>query len=355
MKNRTILLSAAAFAVANLSLVSIVPQTLAQQDPAGQSTGAGASGASDQSSGLSGSRSGTGAMSDVAQSDRDQINRTLAQAVKDAVQPGKFNDLVNCLCKQDRDRIQAQKPDTTQLDTTAKALGESWKSKFGQDFDISDEKASFASFVIMNGESAEARTAGATMGPGASSGGPSAGAPGSVSGGTSGAGTSGNASGGTSGGTSGGSSYGAGQSSQGQAQQASAQEGQKAHLMIPASHGLPEVTVNLVKEGGDWKLDIPDNIDANQLSQNLQNQLSQAQSMQSRWPSDQSRAQAAIAHHVILALEGKSASGTGAGGSSGTGSSGYGTGTSGSGTSGSSGTSGTGTDSGSNTGTGTGR
>ena len=48
----------------------------------------------------------------------------------------------------------------------------------------------------------------------------------------------------------------------------------------------------MVKEGGDWKLDIPDSIDANQLSQNLQTQLSQAQSMQSRWSSDQTRAQA---------------------------------------------------------------
>src|SRR5204863_4993705 len=79
-----------------------------------------------------------------------------------------------------------------------------------------------------------------------------------------------------------------------------------AHVIIPASHGLPEVTVNVIKENGDWKLDIPDSIDANQLAQNLQTQLSQAQSMQSRWSSDQTRGQAALCHRVLLAVAGKS-------------------------------------------------
>jgi hypothetical protein len=375
MKKRTILLATAAFAAANLSIISLIPQAFADDPSQPQQQQTGAASSSDQNSGgasagLSGSRSG--AMSDVAQADRDQINRTLAQCVKAAVQPNKFNDLVNCLAKADRDRIQAQKPDTNQLDQSTKALGDAWKSKFGQDFDITDEKQPFAAFMIMNGESAEARTAGATMGPGASAGstyggtsssgtgtsgasaGTSSGTSNSGAGASAGisgtgagasAGISSNGTSGTSGaaGTSGG-AY-SGTSGQGQAQQASAQEGQKAHVMVPASHGLPEVTVNLVKEGGDWKIDIPDSIDANQLSQNLQTQLQQAQSMQSRWPADQNRAQAALAHHVLLALEGRSSSASGAGSDNstggGTGTGAGSSGTSGTGTSGSSGTSGT--------------
>jgi len=393
MKTRTILLSAAALAALNLSAASFL---YAQQDPAKTSpdtsgnTNPGAAAASDQnqsstgSQGYRSSRAGMSGMSDVAQSDRDQIDRTLAQCVKAAVQPGKFNDLVNCLCRQDRDRIQAQKPDTAQLDQSARALGDSWKTKFGQDFDISDEKQAFTPFMIMSGESAEARTAGATMGPGASAGSTYGGTSGSsgastgisggtsggtgasagIAGGTSSSGTGTGASAGISGGSSGsgssgtasvtGDTTGTGASSSsnqpGQAQQASAQEGQRAHIMVPASHGLPEVTVNLVKEGGDWKIDIPDSIDANQLSQNLQSQLSQAQTNQSRWPSDQGRAQAALAHHVLLALEGRTSSAMGTGAGTGSNSN-YGTGA-GTGTGSSGSNSGTGTDTGS---TGTGR
>src|SRR5437868_5109753 len=86
----------------------------------------------------------------------------------------------------------------------------------------------------------------------------------------------------------------------GNAQPAAAQEGQKAHVMIPAKGSKPDVTVNLVKEGGDWKIDIPDTIDGKQLAQNLQTQLSRCQAKQAQWPSDQTQTQAGITHAVVL-------------------------------------------------------
>jgi hypothetical protein len=88
---------------------------------------------------------------------------------------------------------------------------------------------------------------------------------------------------------------------------------------IPASHGLPAVAVSLVREGGDWKINVPDTLTPQRLQDNLARHLEMANRQRDQWPADAKDAQQAIAHHVLLAIMdvsdagGAGAAGAGAG------------------------------------------
>ncbi|HEV7300103.1 MAG TPA: hypothetical protein VGN72_12110 [Tepidisphaeraceae bacterium] len=78
--------------------------------------------------------------------------------------------------------------------------------------------------------------------------------------------------------------------------------GNTATYTVPASNGMPATTLNLVKEGGEWKVDIADSIDAKTLHNNLNTQLSQVANMKDQWPEQEAQAQRILAHHVAMAL-----------------------------------------------------
>ena len=97
---------------------------------------------------------------------------------------------------------------------------------------------------------------------------------------------------------------------------------------FPAKNNLPELRVSLVKAqqgqgagegaregagaragegagaaaGGDWRIDIPDNLTANQIQQNLTNQIQQITQMKGQWPDDATEAQRIVSHRVMMAL-----------------------------------------------------
>jgi hypothetical protein len=85
---------------------------------------------------------------------------------------------------------------------------------------------------------------------------------------------------------------------------------------IPSSHGMPGVAVSLVREGGDWKINVPDTLTPQRLVENLARQLSMANQRREQWPEDAKQAQQAIAHHVMMAITDTDAAagGRGAGG-----------------------------------------
>jgi hypothetical protein len=96
---------------------------------------------------------------------------------------------------------------------------------------------------------------------------------------------------------------------------ASAAAGSMTHaqaMTVPASHGLPAVTLSVVKEGGDWKLNVPDSLTPERLQQNLARELSRCNDMKAQWPQDANEAQKALAHHVLLAIMDQDSSRTGA-------------------------------------------
>ena len=118
-------------------------------------------------------------------------------------------------------------------------------------------------------------------------------------------------------------------------------------MTIPASHGMPEVRVSLVKEGNDWKLSVPSTLTPERLQSNLSREIGKVNQEKSQWPTDAKEAERAVAHHVMLAImdqdsqqtghdrgagTDRNSSGTGAGSNRGTGagsSTGSGSGTSG--------------------------
>ena len=66
----------------------------------------------------------------------------------------------------------------------------------------------------------------------------------------------------------------------------SSSTGENMTITIPESHGVPEAKLNPVREAGDFKIDIPDNMDGQQLSQKLKEQVDQCLQMKDQWPQD---------------------------------------------------------------------
>jgi len=84
-------------------------------------------------------------------------------------------------------------------------------------------------------------------------------------------------------------------------------ENPKATGTIAASHNLPELTLNFVGEGGQWKLDIPDGVDAQKLHDNLKAALTDLQDS-SKWPADKVEATRAVSHRMLAAVMDKAGS-----------------------------------------------
>ena len=83
----------------------------------------------------------------------------------------------------------------------------------------------------------------------------------------------------------------------------------KATGTIPASHGLPELNLTFVGEGGKWRLDIPDSVDAQKLHDTLTTTLTALQDT-SHWPADKNDAYRAVSHHILAAVMDKAPTGT---------------------------------------------
>ena len=81
-----------------------------------------------------------------------------------------------------------------------------------------------------------------------------------------------------------------------------------AVVTLVASHGLPELKVNMIHEApGVWKIDVPDAVDGPRLQQNLIAHLNACLKMQSEWPADVNDAYRAVSHHVLMAIMNKPA------------------------------------------------
>jgi hypothetical protein len=285
--------------------------------------------------------------SQVSQSD---AGKALSQVTQAVLSQGGISNLGQSFSRQDQQRIGDLSQQAQQLDQTTQQLRQAFKDKYQKDLDMSAnaDQVFTSSFIQIGGAAGDrAQPAAGTVSPDAATG-TGTGASGAASSGTgatgaasdparaadtSSAGASGTASSGT--GATGAAASG-GLSSD-LAQPAAGQVGQRATITIPASHGAKETRVSLIQEGGQWKIDVPDNLDGKQLSQNLQQHLQMAAQAKDQWPADATQAQQAIAHHVLMAFAEPAAAGQSGQRGSGAGASG-GLGTSGTGSSGASGT-----------------
>jgi hypothetical protein len=296
-----------------------------QQPAAGQSTGAAA-----QPSDLSGRATAAGDQA-AAMASESEVRQTLAQTAQSVLDKDQIKNISQQFCQRDQDRLKDFKSD--QVSMAADQLKQAYKEKYQQDLDLSKNADQvFNSQFFRIGAGGEARTASERIGADATSAqkdaaGVGAAAREGVPAGDAAQATSPQNSG----------AAGAGAGAGAGAQVAAASAGPMIAVTIPASHDLPDTRLNLVKEGSSWKIDLPESIDAQQLSQRLSDHLQMATQMKDKWPADANEAARAISHHVFVALgsdsggaTGAGATGTGAGtGATGAGSTGTGAGTGG--------------------------
>jgi hypothetical protein len=77
------------------------------------------------------------------------------------------------------------------------------------------------------------------------------------------------------------------------------------NVMLPASHGLPELTIPMVKDNQAFRIDVPDQVAGEQLKQNLMNHLTEVGNMKDQWPANKLDAQRAFVHHIMMAVMNK--------------------------------------------------
>lgn len=79
----------------------------------------------------------------------------------------------------------------------------------------------------------------------------------------------------------------------------------KVNVVLPAGHGLPELTIPLIKHQMTWKIDVPDQMGGEQLKSGLMAHLNHFGGMKDKWEANELEAKRALAHHVFMALMNK--------------------------------------------------
>jgi len=218
---------------------------------------------------------------DAGKNDHSGILKPLGTATEAALTKNGFNDVVERLVDQDRNRIGKEgatdkKQNFDDLNAKVDALNQAWKAKYGEKFDLSRSKA-FANVATIAGEIKDPQAvANAWPVPAFSAA--------------------------------------AGEAVEAAAKQPGATDANKesnlekgrdvAIATIPASHDLPALHISLIQELGGWKIDVPNNISGQQLHDNLLKHVDHILSMQNQWPVDKDSASLMAAHHILMGVVG---------------------------------------------------
>lgn len=82
-------------------------------------------------------------------------------------------------------------------------------------------------------------------------------------------------------------------------------EGKQGTAIIKASHGMPDLTLTFVSQGGKWRLDVPDTATAEQLNQNLAAAVKELNKDPSTWPADKNDAVRLVSHKILAVVSGQ--------------------------------------------------
>jgi hypothetical protein len=187
---------------------------------------------------------------------------TLRDTVEDALTNNDLNKLVGQFTKADRDRIGKQS-DESLADLNA-AIGQfrrDWKAKYNQDFKLSDKEEVVygAPVSIQVGPQAEAGLASsATPAPDAAV-----------------------------------------------TKDAVKQANNTTTVTFPKSDAAPAVSLTLFNEGtvmNDYKVDVPDTLDAAALKASLIKHIGHIEGMKDQWPSDVNEASRIVSQHILKAI-----------------------------------------------------
>jgi hypothetical protein len=221
--------------------------------------------------------------------DRRGVLNTLDGIAQAALTKDGFDDLVERLVDQDRNRIGKDgftDKKFDQLNAKVEAIRDAWKTKYGDDFEIKNEaltKVVTATGEVEDGavvasawplqavsEAGDAAVTAASKQPAAAA--------------------------------------------ADRNEDANLEKGRDvAVIAIPASHGLPTVNLSLIQELQGYRVDIPNNITGQQLHDSLLKHLTHVSDMQAQWPANEQDAQLLVAHHIALGVYGVDADASRAG------------------------------------------
>lgn len=236
------------------------------------------------------------------------IRKTLSSITEAAIK-GKYDDVVERLADQDRNRVGKFDDDKrSELKDAQQRVRDAWKSKFNKEFDFDiDRDKLFAKVFIIQGEVEDPAVAagnwplppsgdqGRVARAGREAGGGDAAAP--LDAAQEAAANTAKA----------GKAAVGDDSKQDVADQKNAniEKGRDvAVAAFPGGHGLPNVRVSMIQEAGGYKVDLPNSISGDQLYQNLAQHLRQVADNADQWPADATEAQIALAHHVLAGVYG---------------------------------------------------
>jgi hypothetical protein len=241
--------------------------------------------------------------SDAMAPDADDIRKTLAQATEAALTKGGFDDMVERFSDTDRNRLGKDRKTEAKDDTLDGRIAQfqkDWKAKYNQDFKIPDRNAVYdQSFAMIrqgelpglnNARMAGERQTGAANAPGTAG---DLNSP-SANTGATGTGAAANR-------PSGDNSVNTGNDRATKA--ANRANENMAAVVIAESHGMPSISIPMIHEFPDsWRVDVPDNYNAQQLRDNLLKHLTMADEQKDQWPSDPNEAYRNVTHHVFMAI-----------------------------------------------------
>ena len=209
------------------------------------------------------------------------IRKTLSTLTEAAVTKGGFDDLVERLVDEDRNRIGdfAKQKDET-LDGRINQVRKAWKDKYGKEFDLDADKV-LQQVVTMRGEIEDPQAVASSWPVQPAAGGAEA--------------------------------VTAGAAQAADTDAAKSKPGLNSNIekgrdvaiaAIPPSHGLPQLNVSLVNEALGWKVDVPTTVSGKQIHDKLLDHLTFLGDHPDKWPSDKDDAGAMFAHHVLMAVYG---------------------------------------------------
>jgi len=200
------------------------------------------------------------------------VRNLLKNATEAAVKKDGFDNLTRRFVDADRNRIgknDLTRADWDKLNGRIDKFRKDWKDKYNQDFDIDKEEVVFNDqFIITRGEIGDAQPAGSRVDPTKpdTTPGPEA------------------------------DKIGGGDTNRDKGRDV-------AKVTFPAGHGMPQVYVPLINEfPANWKIDVPDDVDARKLYDNLLTHVTMADDHKDQWPADVNDAYRAISHHVFAAI-----------------------------------------------------
>lgn len=210
---------------------------------------------------------------------------TLGEATEAALTKDGFDDFVERLVDQDRNRIGEDgfaERKFDDLNARVDAIRQAWKNRFGEgDFDADEEQA-FAKLAVIVGKIDDAKALASawpvpavTDASGAAPGEPVPAAAKETAG------------------------------NQDPDLNSNLEKGRGVAIAtIPASHGLPALNVSFIHELPGWRVDVPNTLTGQQLHDSLLKHLTHVADAQADWPADKNEAALLIAHHVLLGAYG---------------------------------------------------